>query len=217
MSTTNGDQMIYEKQQKPHGHQNKSSNNKGKLNKHKKNKSNLKWKVKRSAVYITRLCEESNRDINDPWWKNQLGRMLTNCTYVIRTNGTFSEKQLFFKYKTTEKSISKIWRLFDDDDLLLDIKIAVQWSPNFILLKHHNLIFNKNPFFIRDYLSSVKTCRYKPNDSRWISIHWIKNGPACTVILSEIKAFNIESTIEFFKRKTIELSNITSEEFDGIV
>ncbi len=83
-------------------------------------------------------------------------------------------------------------------------------------LKHHKIIFNQNPFFIRDYLSSVKTCRYKPNDRRWISIHWKKHGPACTVILSEIKAFNIESTIEFFKRKTIELSNITSEEFDGI-
>ncbi len=94
MSTTNGDQMIYEKQQKPHGHQNKSSNNKGKLNKHKKNKSNLKWKVKRSAIYITRLCEESNKDINDPWWKIQLGRTLSNCNYVIRTNGTFSKKRM---------------------------------------------------------------------------------------------------------------------------
>ncbi len=94
MSTTDGEQIIYEKKQIAHGHQNKSSNNKGKLNIYKKNKTNLKWKVKRSSVYIRRLCQKSNRDINDPWWKNQLGHTLSNCSYVIRTNGTFSKKRM---------------------------------------------------------------------------------------------------------------------------
>ncbi len=114
MSTTNGDQMIYEKQKKPHGHQNKTSNNKGKLNKNKKNKSNFKWKVKRSLAYINRLCQESNKEINDSSWKYQLSRMLTNCTYVIRTNGTYSEKRMNnFKIIYIQQNVMEFLQIYN--------------------------------------------------------------------------------------------------------
>ncbi len=114
MSTTNADQMVYEKQKKQHGHKGQTSNNKGKLNKNKTNKTNLKWKIKRSDSYINRLCEQSNKGINDPSWKYQLSVMLTNCTYVTRTNGTFSQKRMNnFKIIYIQQNAMKFLQIYN--------------------------------------------------------------------------------------------------------
>ncbi len=115
----------------------------------------------------------------------------------------------------TPKSIQQVIEVRKSGNLY-NVKYQVKWKASVLKSEHHELLFRYNPYFIIFCVPDIRTVRHETGYVDRLRIEWKKAGQRCWVDLKFMKAFNLDSTVDWFERQTYQLIDISKEEFDSI-